>query len=137
MEENPLDLEQHQEESLWDVWKRRLMFVLLIALCITFAAPSFGGCETALGSGGSEIYGTFRVDGELVEVSRSHFDGTWQRLARTMTVVQSRPPESDEAIWAHIILNAAAEREGIHVPRSRVDRWLARQAMFQQGGAFD
>ena len=48
MEENPLDLELHEEETLWDAWKRRLMFALLMALCIAFAAPTFGSCDSAI-----------------------------------------------------------------------------------------
>ena len=137
MEENPLDLEQHEEETLWDVWKRRLMFFLLIALCVTFAAPSFSSCDSAIGSGGSQLYAKYRVGGETVDVARADFDAVWSRLALTLRVVDQAPPQSDDQVWSHILLNAAAEREGLYVPQERVDRWLAAQARFQQGGAFD
>lgn len=137
MEENPLDLEQHEEESLWDVWKRRLMFGLLIALCITFAAPTFSSCSGALGSGGSELVGSYQVGDVRVDVSRADFDTTWQRLAFTMRLMGAGEPETKEQVWAHILRNAAAEEAGVHIPSSRVGDLLASREIFQRGGAFD
>ncbi len=158
MEDKPLDLEQHEEESLWDVWKRRLMFALLVALCITFAAPSFSSCSSALGTGGGDLRGRYTIGGETVNVSRAEVDATWQRLAFTSRLFSSpdratqamlqqlqmkyrlydvREPQSKDDVWVHILLNAAAVREGVHVPQARIEEILASLPFFARNGAFD
>ena len=136
MEENPLDLEQHEAETLWSVWKRRLMFLLLIALCITFAAPTFGACEGALGTGGSEIFATYRVGGDQRQMSRADFQTTWNRLAFTSRLLGGQEPENDDEVWAHSLQNAAAEEAGIHVPDAQIARLVASVPLFQTGGEF-
>ena len=64
MDPKPLDLEEHEKDEPLSVWKRRAMFVLLIGLCVSFAAPTFGTCSGALGSGGVDAWATFSVGGE-------------------------------------------------------------------------
>ena len=39
MEERPLELDRKDEEPGLSVWKRRILFVLMIGLCVAFAAP--------------------------------------------------------------------------------------------------
>ncbi len=136
MEENPLDLELHEEETLWDAWKRRLMFALLIALCITFAAPSFGGCSDALGTGGA-LAGSYVVAGERVEVSQEEFESAYFRFRATTRLLGAREQDGDEGVWSHILMNAAAEAEGVYVPQSAIDQIVERVGQGPTGGDFD
>ncbi len=140
MEENPLDLEQHEEETLWDVWKRRLMFALLIALCIAFAAPTFGSCTGALGGGSSEPIATYRMGGNETIVTSATYQALNQRLSRTFGVMFNNRVqiESEDQVWQHLLLDAAAREAGIHVSDDAVLATIADMPDFQKrDGTFD
>ncbi len=136
MTESPLDLEFHEEETAWDVWKRRLMFVLLIALCVTFAAPTFGSCSGAFDEGSNATEGEFTIDGvnhkyslqQFLQVRRRLY---WQRLFFS----GGETGAEDDDVWQHVMLDAAARQAGVHVADSTVAKTIAR--VFSEDGAFD
>jgi hypothetical protein len=98
------------------------MFALLMALCIAFAAPTFGSCDSAIGGGGGGLKGSYVVDGKTVDVSEGDFDAVRLRFIATARILGMQEPPDDDAIWMHILQHAAAEAEGIYVPESRVER---------------
>ncbi len=123
MQVNPLDVERHEEETAWAVWKRRLVLAFLVAIVISFAAPSFGSCSGALGSGGSRVIGTFEIDGTKHSVTESEFDATRTRLRAFHAFLNQDLPGGDEAadaVWSHIVLDAAARAAGVHVPAAQL-----------------
>src|SRR5688572_19943621 len=126
MKDKPLDLEQHEEETAWDVWKRRIMFILMIGACVAFAGlPIYGGCSGAFG-GGHTVRGTFRVAGSERSVTEGEFEGIRKRLLETYAVLSNRAPElSEQAVWEHILRDAAAEAEGVQVPDEEITKQLA------------
>lgn len=151
MEENPLDLEAHDEDTFWDVWKRRILFGLLIVLCVTFAAPSFKGCTDALGGRDGEVKGRYRIGGVEVAVKEREFYLVRQRLAVTyeflrrharglnylMLSMQGDRLE-DTDVWAHILGDAAAREAGIEVSIDEVGRRLLKDIPdLSRGGVFD
>ena len=77
-DENPLDLEQHADETSWEVWKRRLIFGLLILLCVTFAAPTFSSCSSAFES--TDRVATYRIGDTTYEVADLPFRDVQRRL---------------------------------------------------------
>ncbi len=133
-DENPLDLEQHADETAWDVWKRRLIFGLIILLCITFAAPAFGSCSSAFDS--EDVVATYRLNGELRAVGDEEFRDLQQRLYQSHAVLSGRSPQEDE-VWGHFLLNQAALAEGIYVSDDAAMTWVRDVPDFQAGGRFD
>lgn len=137
--DRPLDLEEHEGEGRLDVWRRRLLFVLLIGLCFAFAAPTFGSCSGPFGSGGSTLWGTFTVRGTKHEVRDTEF----QRAAQRLGAVKRLDPQSpdaritDDEVWAQLLLDEAAKAEGIHVSDEQVTARLASIPAFQTDGKFD
>jgi len=138
MAETPLDLQEHQGETHWDVWKRRLLFLLLIGLCVAFAAPTFGSCSGAMGTGGSELWGTFEVNGEKVEVRENDFVRAKTRVGALMSFLGSQERMSDQAVWALLLQDAAARAAGIDVSDEQVQAFLRDRANFVSAdGRFD
>ncbi len=142
MAEKPLDLEQHEEETRWDVWRRRLMFALLIALCVAFAAPTFGACSGVLGSGGHEVVGTYRVAGADRTLYEGDFRAVFTRYLSTKGILEGGYAEKQDAeeqtrdVWRHILLDEIAVAEGIHVPDSEVAEAIHSIPYFQHAGEF-
>lgn len=142
MEEKPLDLETHDAEPPMAVWKRRALFGLLIVLCVAFAAPTFGSCSGALGSGGAEVWGTFTVDGRERVVRADEFERVFQRHAATVSLFFSMegrkaPDVTATDVWDQIILDEVAKAEGVHVSDAQIVKFLGRYPDFQTAGAFD
>ena len=84
MEKNPLDLEMHGKDTAWDVWKRRLLFIVLIVLCITFAAPTFASCTATFDPQAGPSVGTFRIGGETREIGQSGFWAIKKKLGTSL-----------------------------------------------------
>ena len=99
-DENPLDLEQHEDETPWDVWKRRLIFGLLILLCVTFAAPTFSSCTGAF-EGGDRV-ATYRLGDTTYEVGDVEFRDVQRRLSQAYYVLYQQAPSGDDAYWQHV-----------------------------------
>ena len=134
-DENPLDLEQREEETAWDVWKRRLMFVLLIILCVTFAAPTFGGCEGSF-TGGEKI-ASFRIGDETSSITDEKLRETHHRLTRVYRVMYPGAKVEEDDVIRHLLLDAVARHEGVKVTDDEVMRQIRALPSFQRVGAFD
>lgn len=130
MEDNPLDLEFHEEDdTVFSVVKRRIMFVVLIGLCVAMAAPSFGSCESALGGRDEGMAGEFTVDGEMFRVSRQEFQKARLRLWSAHAILSGGrdADDKDPAVWSYLMLDAAARKAGIHIPPQEIGRRLVKQ----------
>ena len=134
--ETPIDIVEHEGEPKTKVWVRRMLLVLLVGLCISFAAPTFGSCSGALGSGGSKLWGTFRVGSRTIDVHESDFTRASQRYAAVFHVLE-RPRMKDDDVWGQLMLDEAAKAEGIHVSDEQVARFLAMVPRFQSDKKFD
>jgi hypothetical protein len=148
MEQKPLDLEVHEGETKLDVWKRRVLFLLLIVLCVAFAAPTFGSCSGALGSGGSNVWGSFTVAGRRFVVREADFRRAHARYAafarlypgaaaRLFPEIERKAGFGDDEIWAQLILDEAAKAGGVHVSDAEVQEALESHPQFQTAGHFD
>lgn len=124
MEDNPLDLEAHELDTTWEVWKRRILFLMLIVLCVTFAAPSFSSCSGVFESRG-ELAAEFNVGGRRVTVTDMEF-GRIQRGLGGAWVLSGQNRLEDDDVWRYILLDALAREEGIHVPADTLGSILAR-----------
>lgn len=126
MEDNPLDLEFHEEEdSVFSVVKRRIMFVVLIGLCVAMAAPSFASCESALGGRTEGLAGRYQVGEETVQYSHQDFNKARLRLwAANRIMGRQGADDDDQSVWHFLLLDSAAKAAGIHMPREEVGRRL-------------
>ncbi|MCE9634163.1 MAG: SurA N-terminal domain-containing protein [Planctomycetes bacterium] len=138
LDEKPLDLEVHEGETPFAVWSRRLMFLLLIVLCVSFAAPAVGSCSGALGSGGSKLWGTFEVAGQKFDVHEAEFQRLHARYAAVFRLFdpQGQRSLSNDEVWSQVILDEVAKAEGIHVSDDQIAKFIAMHPAFQSGGKF-
>lgn len=137
MDHKPLDLEEHKGESRAQVWTRRIMFVLLIVLCISFAAPTFGSCSGAFGTGGGPVVASFEIGPEKIDVAAAQFERYDLRLRSVYQLFRPGGDIDEAEVWSALILDEVAKREGIHVSDEQVSRFLERMPEFQTNGAFD
>jgi hypothetical protein len=135
--ETPIDIEEHEGETRSKVWVRRFLFGLVIVLCVSFAAPTFGSCSGALGTGGQKVWGRFSVGGREVEVHEDDFRRVQTRLAAALRLFAPDAKVEDDQVWGQILLDAAAKAEGVHVSDEQVVRFLAEHPAFQTDGKFD
>jgi hypothetical protein len=137
-EEKPLDLEEKPDDTKLAVWKRRIIFAFLILLCVSFAAPTFGSCSGALGSGGGEKLGSFVVAGERHAVYDREFSNAVRGAysLRAFFGNARADEEDDEEIWQFLVLDRVARAAGIHVPGAQITE-LLRESGFDREGRFD
>lgn len=134
MDEKPLDLEKHKGDQTTSVWTRRIMFVLLIALCVAFAAPS--DCS-GLGSRTGETLGSYTIAGETRTVRDVEFGKTYESLQAMYALIGRERPISSDDVWQHMILADAARAEGVHVTDAQVASFLADVGFAKPDGSFD
>lgn len=136
--ETPLDIEPHEGEPKSKVWMRRALLAVVVILCVSFAAPTFGSCSGALGRGGHKLWGTYTVRGQKREVYEDDFRRMHAALAAAMRMLASPDAHvDDDQVWSTILLDAAARSEGVHVSDDHIARFIAEQPAFQRDGRFD
>lgn len=145
-EESPLELEKHKGDTEVSVWKRRLMFVLMIVLCIGFAAPTFGSCGGAFDGRGGAAIATYRVRGQQRALTQKHLEEVQTSLNFAAQVVggtdafawrfRREEPRTEEHFWTHVMLADMARAEGIHVTDQQITDALV-AAGFETAGKFD
>ena len=142
LEHKPLDLEQHQDDTSWSLLKRWMMFILLIGLCVAFAAPMSGSRSGAMGTDGSQLWGTFEVAGKKFEVREKEFRRAHNRYSAVYRVLDPQGTRlgtfKSQDVWNQLILDEVAKAGGIHVSDDRVARFLADNPAFHgANGTFD